>query len=467
MPERCLTRWLSAVVVTLLAAGALAQTPQEPGRPVGHDVAGERPRGDGERGRMIDIGQMIEADLAWLREHDLGAYADKVAALRDSDNAMKRITLWRVHGRIEGWRRLQGEDQRRALEDVRLDLAMAKLARAAREAAEGPARQQALRDLRQAIERQVDLRMEVNKALTEMIEKRLAAFREQLAKQAALRQDLVAQRLASLTDVSTPLPDPMKDLVMEASDQERDGRPKSPPEPPPPPPENGGKAAEPPPAMQAPMGRMAEQFDKQIDLDIQWLREKGLTAFADRLAAIRKESGTEGNRFLLWQIHRRIQQIRSLRGDDATTAIEGERLRFAVIDLARQWREAAPEARAALAEKLKESLARQFDLRQKAQEAILAGIKARLAETQASVEKLLKNRQAIVDRRFAELTDLSRPIPEPSLLPEPRGEPRRGGRDRDGGPGPGDPGSRPGDPGPHPAGGAAAPANAGPGPAPQ
>lgn len=449
MRERGLTILLSVVMAVVIAAGALAQSPPEASPPGSPAAVGERPSGGSDRGRMIDFGQVFQADLAWLRGHDLGSYADKVAELSQSDHAMKRIILWRVHRRIDGWKRLQGDDLRRALEEVRLEFTMVKLAQGAREATEGPAREQARGELRRAIERQVDLRMEVNKAMIEMIEKRLVSFREQLDKQAALRQDLVAQRLASLMDVSSPLPDPVKDLVMEASEPEHEGRPK-----PPPPPEEGGKAGGPPPAMPGSMGRLAESFDRQMDADIQWLREKGLPAFADRLAAIRKESSAEGNRFLLWQIYRRIQQIKSLDGDDATTAIEGERLRFAVIEQARQWRAASAEARPALGEKLKEGLLRQFDLRQKAQEAILAGIKRRLAETQANVEKLQRNREAIMERRFEELTDAGRAIPEPSLLPEPRGDPRRGGRgDRDGRPGPGgEPGSiRSGDRSPPPA----------------
>jgi hypothetical protein len=174
---------------------------------------------------------------------------------------------------------------------------------------------------------------------------------------------------------------------------------------------------------------MAEQFDKQTESDIQWLREKGLSAFADRLEALRKE----GNRFLLWQIHRRIRQIMSLRGEDLAQAIEGEKLRFRVIDLARQLREAAPEARPAIGEKLKDALNRQFDLRQKAQEAIMAGIQKRLEEARANVETLRQHRDDVVERRYTELMNPDTPIPEPSLVPGQRSDQRRPSRERDGG----------------------------------
>lgn len=444
-----MARWatviLAVVVVAASAARVSAQTrpgPRPHPRTLAEDSGETSPRGNGggvgpggQRGdargprlgrdrmeRMrAHLNKRVDSDLAWLREHDLKKFADRMAAIRDGDNPMKRILLWRVHRRIEGWRRLRSEDGTRAIENVRLEFATAALAKEARAAGEND-RPRLEAKLRDAIKRQVDLRIEVQQAMAEGIKKRLDDFRDELQKQRQLRGDLVAQRFKQLADPNEPLPDPVLAALPELPDAVEPKPGDEGPDGPPLGPGDGPPGSE----RRRPGGRgSAERFDKQLDSDIQWLRDHELTAFADRIAQSRKGSASVKG-VLLWRVSRWIRQLRRLDSEAMGRAVEGVRRQFEIADLARAYREAPEDSREPLAATLKESLTKQFEARHAIQRAIMESIQERLERIRDGVRRQRQFKRQLVNRRFDELMDPDQPVREPELVPDlPRGAPGR------------------------------------------
>jgi len=142
----------------------------------------------------------------------------------------------------------------------------------------------------------------------------------------------------------------------------------------------------------------------------------GLNEMADRMVEIR-DSQAPARRMVLWRFHRRIEQWQRLKGDDAKRAIDSARLAFEVVRLARRYREAPQGARDALAADLRRALDREFAAHQAAQAAVMDAIQERLKRIRRNVEKQRDLKRQLIHRRFTELTDASRPLPEPELVP--------------------------------------------------
>lgn len=412
--RRCLLMLLALVLVAPAGIAAAQEPETERSKP---------PRRHGDesfRGRMDRFAQgldrEIEDDIRWLREQGLDQAADKVAEILAGDAKMKRILLMRIHRRIQGWQRLKGEEAERAAEEVRLEFLIADLARRAREA-QGDEQAQLQRELREIVARQLDLRIAVQQALVRSISKRLEDLREQLRRQAEMRAELIDQRFDELADPEQPLPDPLAAVVPEMHAKDRPGSPQ---------PEKSGEDTERPerrPLRPRTLGqKSAEWFDKQYDEDVRWLRERGLDDFAGRAEEVR-QSDTPTKRLLMWGIHRHVQQVRRLSGEDLDRAIEGIKLPFEIVRLATTLRDAQSDQRDPVAEKLREALRREFQARLDTQQAVARHIQRRLDQVRDNLVKQEKFRQLLIERRVQALLDPTVPIPEPQLVPE------LGGRD--------------------------------------
>jgi len=389
--------------------GPASATPARPGR-----------RG---RGWAAYLDRHIERDLQWLREHGLDEYADRVVAERDGPSPARHVLLWQIHRRIQGLRRLGGKDAERAIEQIKLEFATARLARRFREAS-GQEKADLARQLRQSIGRLFDLRLEVQRAMTAAVRRRLKAIQEQLDKHEQLRDELIEQRFTQLTDSQVPLPDPVLESLPQASANgvadKPDPRPQEPRLGP-------GDRLEPRGPVERGNQRVPERLDGLFENDIKWLRANGLHDFADRIVEIR-DSDASARRLVLWRIHRRIEQWRRLRGKDMKRAIDGARLTFEVARLASRYREAPEDQRDALAAELRDALGRQFDARHAAQQAIMESIQQRLEGARKGVHRQRELREKLVTRRFKELTDPSKPVPDPELVPRPQLGPGRSRR---------------------------------------
>ena len=425
-----MTRWgailcLLAVVCAPASRAAAQPRGDRPDRPSRGPAS--RPDGPGPRIRQNmqrwaeRADKLIDDDLAWLRQRGLDPYADKVAELRQTDAPGQRVMLWRIHRWIQGLRRLPEEDARRAVDELLLELTTVNLAKEVR-AAEGQHKAELETELREGLRRQFDLKIDVQQAMMKASKKRLDQIREQLQKHAALEDDLIDRRFDRLTDAKEPLPDPLLEAVPEIGDGEKptdaaeaeDG------------PRRGPRR---PVRPERGPGRWAERLDNRFEKDIAWLRKKELKALADRAEQI-LNSDAPAKRMMLWRIHRWIQQLRPLKDADATRAIEEVNLGFSVANLARQYREAAEEDREQIAAKLRDALRKQFKARQAAQRAILEAIRSRLDRTREGLRRQRQLKKQLIERRFRGLTDPSRPLPEPRLVPPLRGEAnhRRGSR---------------------------------------
>jgi hypothetical protein len=175
----------------------------------------------------------------------------------------------------------------------------------------------------------------------------------------------------------------------------------------------------------------SERFRRKMNEDIEWLREKGLDPLADRAEQL-LASEERGDRLLLWQVHRRVQQIQRLPESSQKKAIENERLRFEVHDLARQYRAAEEDQRDPIGEKLHQALEKQFDLRQESLKAIAEGLRQRFKTVDEKFGQSREHREELIDRLLEEMLDPERPLQEPQLLP---GHPAHSGSSRRGRPG--------------------------------
>lgn len=170
-----------------------------------------------------------------------------------------------------------------------------------------------------------------------------------------------------------------------------------------------------PPMMQ----RLAEHFDKQIETDIQWLKDHGLERHAAELEKMRDSNDGE-KRAALWQEHRRVQQWMDLlreRPDEGKRAIEGVRLEYEVRDLAVEFRDAEGARRQELGTQLRAKLQKQFDIRLETQRAMIKSIEGRLEKLKASLKEQETLRDKMIDQRFQDLTQPNGPSPEPGPVP--------------------------------------------------
>ena len=451
MMKRCLAILGCAALLAACAAGAWAQDRRgpgggAPGRATGVDSGAERQPANGRRGEGYGRGQPrdadrpapdgrpamgpgrrgwgaylereIDRDLAWLRERGLDEYADRVEAVRGGQSPTRHVLLWRVHRRIQGLGRLAGQDAERAIEQIKLDFATARLAREYRQASDDE--KAALEpQLRENIRKLLDLRIEVQRAMMDSIRARLDEIRGQLRKREQLRDELVERRFTQLSDPDVPLPDPMLESMPGSPGADGPADEGAGPR------EAPGDRPEPPGVLDRSHRRGPQYLDRLFEGDIAWLRlrENGLDEMADRMVEIR-DSEAPARRMVLWRIHRRIEQWRRLKGDDAKRAIESARLAFEVVRLARQYREAPQDGRGALAANLRDALSREFLARQAAQTAVMDAIQERLESTRRNVQKQRELKRQLIHRRFAELTDPSHPAGEPELVPHGAPEPR-------------------------------------------
>lgn len=413
---------LVAMATALAACGAAARAqPNEEDREHRGAFRGRGPMQLRIQQRSARLDKQIEEDVTWLRGNGLDEYADRVNRLSEGDSPGKRVMLWRIHRLIQTLQQLRGDDARRAVENIRLDFDTARLARQVR-AAQGDEQTRLRETLRGVIARHIELRIELQQAMIDADTKRFNEFHERLRKEASLERDLIEQRLLSLTNPETPLPDP---LLVAVPGLDHGGPPPTEPDEgktpddEPPGPDRGPK---PPPEE---LGPGDENLDQQFDRDIEWLRKRELTEIADWAAGIRDDDAP-GKRLMLWQIHRWVQRMRMLKGDDARQAIEEVRLEFQIIALARECRQAEGQAQADLRDKLRDALRKQFAARQTAQRALITVMERRLERRRESLAKQQELKEQLINHRLDELADPARPLPEPELVPPIRRDPPRG-----------------------------------------
>ena len=434
---------LTAGLLVATSASAQPAGGERPGRaPGGEQVP---PRRDGQDlAERLD--KFLDDDLRWLRDNGLGEFADRVSEIRRTERPGKYVMLWHIHRRVEQLRRLRGEDARLAVEEIRLGFDVFRLALAYRAAPED--QKPAFKDkLREVLQKQFDARLATQRAVMEGIRKRLEQVRDTLQKQSELRGYLVEQRLKTLGDASVPLPEPgLSEWPDAAPEGPRPGRVEgtglelpAPPdrgsasdaarEPPPAPADAAPAEPEPPAEEPAPAGpqrhrRWAGDLDAAVNRDIAWLRGRGLPELADRMVEIRDSAtpaspATADKRVQLWRIHRRVEQLRSLAGEQLRRAIEDIRLGFAIVKLAREFRQADAAQQAEMSAKLKGLLERQFDARLDAQRAIMQAIGRRLEKLQGNLREQQEPRvrSQMLERLLDTLTDPSKPLREPDLVP--------------------------------------------------
>jgi len=403
----------------------VAQPRARPGEPFGKHMSAMAAQFDKE----------LDRDIQWLREQGLDEYAKRMEELRRSNSPADHLLLWRIHRRLDQRRRLPPETLKQAVEEIRLEFRITALAAQYRGAT--PDLQPALLErIRVDVTRQFDLRLDVQRVIIANIKRRLDQIRQGLQRQKEIREELIDRRVRTLTDPAIPLPEP---AISGWPELQGPGKPEGSPEPPPPPdgppPDRALKlhapddAPPPPPEPRQGEGRRSGsrrgwniQIDSAINDDVAWLRAHDLGEFADRIVEIRDSADSPGRRMLLWRIHRRVDQLRDLKPQDARRAIEDIRLEFAAVRLAREWREAQEDARDALAEELHKILQRQFGARLESQQAIIQGIVQRLDATEAKLDEQRRFRDDLINRRVDQFADPTQPRPEPQLVSPPDDE---------------------------------------------
>jgi hypothetical protein len=166
---------------------------------------------------------------------------------------------------------------------------------------------------------------------------------------------------------------------------------------------------------------LGPRFEEQLDRDIAWLREKGLNRYADELTKLRNSEDPE-KRMPLWRAHRRIDQLidwSKNRPEETKRAIEEIKLDAAVVDQAKECRQAEGTKRQELSAKLRQLAEKQFDARLQTQRAMIDSIEQRLKQLRDNLAKQEHMRDLLIDQRCKDLTDPSRPTPEIQLAPAP------------------------------------------------
>lgn len=169
---------------------------------------------------------------------------------------------------------------------------------------------------------------------------------------------------------------------------------------------------------QWPSRRWMQDFESQYDQDIQWLRERGLKRYADRLEEMQK-SDDHNSKMAVFSSHVHVRQLRRLwkeRPEEAQRAVDEMRLGFEILDLAGEARKAEGEQKERLAQKLKEALDRQFEARLAAQRSLLAAMQRRLERMRKEISRQEKLKAEIVEQRQKDLLDPEKPLLDYSQL---------------------------------------------------
>jgi hypothetical protein len=202
---------LVAVTVWSVAAqpsgdfsGVSARAP-EPGRP-----GSERLPPPGTRRMAEHFEEQIKGDTAWLRQNGLGRFADEMDKLSQAPEQDKRVSLWRLHRRVEQLHNLTAErpqDAKRAIDEVKSEFSVVDLANQYRGAAEADRKDLGAK-LKAALQIQFDLRLETHRAIANALEQRLKTLRKQIKDEETLREQLTDQRFQDLINPDRPAPEP-------------------------------------------------------------------------------------------------------------------------------------------------------------------------------------------------------------------------------------------------------------------
>ncbi len=172
--------------------------------------AGQRTPPPGARRLAEHFEEQIKADTEWLRQNGLARFADEMDKLSQAGDQDKRLSLWRLHRRVEQLRNLTAErpqDAKRAIEEVQAEFGVVDLAKQYRSAAEAD-RKDLGPKLKDALQKQFDLRLETQRAMAKAIEERLKKLHQQLKEQETLREKLLDQRYQDLINPDRPAPEP-------------------------------------------------------------------------------------------------------------------------------------------------------------------------------------------------------------------------------------------------------------------
>jgi lipopolysaccharide export LptBFGC system permease protein LptF len=171
---------------------------------------GQRSVPPGARRMAEHFEEQIKADTDWLRQNGLGRFADEMEKLSQAGDQDKRLNLWRLHRRVEQLRNLTADrpqDAKRAIDEVQAEFSVVDLAKQYRSAAEAD-RKDLGPKLKDALQKQFDLRLETQRAMAKAIEERLKKLHQQLKEQETLRDKLLDQRYQDLINPDRPAPEP-------------------------------------------------------------------------------------------------------------------------------------------------------------------------------------------------------------------------------------------------------------------
>jgi len=170
----------------------------------------ERMPPPGARRMAEHFAEQIKADTDWLRQNGLGRFADEMDKLSQASEQDKRLSLWRLHHRVEQLRNLTAErpqDAKRAVDEVQAEFSVVDLAKQYRSASEAE-RKDLGPKLKDALQKQFDLRLETQRAMVKAIEERLKKLHQQLKDQETLHDKLIDQRYQDLINPDRPAPEP-------------------------------------------------------------------------------------------------------------------------------------------------------------------------------------------------------------------------------------------------------------------
>jgi lipopolysaccharide export LptBFGC system permease protein LptF len=171
---------------------------------------GQRQMPPGARRMAEHFEEQIKADTDWLRQNGLGRFADEMDKLSQAGEQDKRVSLWRLHRRVEQLRNLTADrpqDAKRAIDEVQAEFDVVDLAKQYRSATEAD-RKNLEPKLKDALQKQFDLRLETQRAMAKAIEERLKKLHQQLKDQETLRDKLLDQRYQDLINPERPAPEP-------------------------------------------------------------------------------------------------------------------------------------------------------------------------------------------------------------------------------------------------------------------
>ena len=143
-------------------------------------------------------------------QNGLERFAGEMDKLSQAGDQDKRLSLWRLHRRVEQLRNLTAErpqDAKRAIGEVQSEFSVVDLAKQYRAAAEAE-RAELGPKLKDALQKQFDLRLETQRAIAAGIEQRLKTLRQQLKDQESFRERLIDQRFQDLINPDRPAPEP-------------------------------------------------------------------------------------------------------------------------------------------------------------------------------------------------------------------------------------------------------------------